>query len=78
MRIRCNHSEGWAHPAPGEARCKACGVTRFADYGAVRPPGLPSALTPKPRDARRADLAAAAWIANMPRRTVWWGLAAAA
>ncbi|MEU8549574.1 DUF6255 family natural product biosynthesis protein [Streptomyces roseoverticillatus] len=74
VRIRCNRSEGWNHPAPGEARCRSCGVTRFADYGAVRPPGLAHALTPKPGDARKADRSAATWIANVPRKRVWWGL----
>ncbi|GGX69093.1 DUF6255 family natural product biosynthesis protein [Streptomyces hiroshimensis] len=78
MRPQCKHTAGWAHPAQGESRCKACGVVRFADYGALRPAGLPSALTPKPRDARRADRAAATRIANLPRRTAWWGLTTAA
>ncbi|MFF7729643.1 DUF6255 family natural product biosynthesis protein [Streptomyces sp. NPDC008001] len=75
MRPRCSHAAGWTHPAPGEARCRTCGVTRFTEYGAVRPPGLPHALTPKPRDARKADRAAALQIARLPRRRVWWGLA---
>ncbi|MFH8784880.1 DUF6255 family natural product biosynthesis protein [Streptomyces roseoverticillatus] len=78
VRIRCNHREGWNYPVPGEARCRTCGTVRFTDYGAVRPPGLPSALTPKPRDARKADRAAAAWIANSPRRRAWWGLGSVA
>ncbi|CAM5533098.1 DUF6255 family natural product biosynthesis protein [Streptomyces abikoensis] len=78
MRIRCNHSEGWNHPAPGEARCRRCGVTRFTEYGAVRPPGLPYVRTPEPEAARRADRAAATWIANLPRRRTWWGLRPAA
>ncbi|MGK5728650.1 DUF6255 family natural product biosynthesis protein [Streptomyces sp. URMC 124] len=78
MRIRCHHSEGWDHPAPGESRCRTCGVTRFTEYGAVRPPGLASALTPKPRDARRADIAAATRIANTPPRRQWWHLPAVA
>ncbi|MEV5377882.1 DUF6255 family natural product biosynthesis protein [Streptomyces nondiastaticus] len=78
VRIRCSHSEGWTYPVPGEQRCRSCGTVRFTDYGAVRPPGLPHALTPKPRDARKADRAAAAWIANAPRRGTWWGLGSVA
>ncbi|MEU5191885.1 DUF6255 family natural product biosynthesis protein [Streptomyces klenkii] len=74
MRVRCSHAEGWAYPAPGEQRCRTCGTVRFTDYGALRPPGLPHALTPKPRDADKADRAAATHIANAPRRVAWWGL----
>ncbi|WP_416385359.1 DUF6255 family natural product biosynthesis protein [Streptomyces sp. NRRL B-1677] len=68
MRVRCSHAESWTYPVPGEQRCRTCGTVRFTDYGALRPPGLPQALTPKPRDAGKADRAAATRIAKAPRR----------
>ncbi|MFF4220689.1 DUF6255 family natural product biosynthesis protein [Streptomyces nondiastaticus] len=78
MRSTCAHRGGWSARTRGEARCRDCGTVRFTDYGALRPPGLPDALTPKRRDARKADSAAAAWMANLPRRVVWWGLGSVA
>ncbi|WP_418952440.1 DUF6255 family natural product biosynthesis protein [Streptomyces albireticuli] len=63
----CPHLAGWAR-AGGESRCCACGVVRFTDYGAVRPPGLPQAITPAGGRARRADRAAASWISEAARR----------
>ncbi|MFF7021210.1 DUF6255 family natural product biosynthesis protein [Streptomyces klenkii] len=75
MRVRCSHAESWTYPVPGEQRCRTCGTVRFTDYGALRPPGLPQALTPKPRDAGKADRAAATRIAKAPRRgwDPWFG-----
>ncbi|MFH8789906.1 DUF6255 family natural product biosynthesis protein [Streptomyces roseoverticillatus] len=70
----CTHRAGWTTRTRGEVHCRGCGTVRFTDYGALRPPGLPHAVAPKPRDARRADRAAATWIVNLPRKRVWWGL----
>ncbi|WP_372471988.1 DUF6255 family natural product biosynthesis protein [Streptomyces albireticuli] len=67
VRAACTHPVGWTHTR-GEARCRACGVVRFTDYGAVRPPGLPEAVTPAPAGARCADRAAASWISEAARR----------
>ncbi|MCA6095037.1 hypothetical protein LE181_23055 [Streptomyces sp. SCA3-4] len=56
----CAHREGWAEGArPGEMRCPVCGVRRFRDYGAVRPPGLAHVLVPSARRRGVADRAAA-------------------
>ncbi|WP_374223828.1 DUF6255 family natural product biosynthesis protein [Streptomyces sp. ISL-11] len=55
----CHHQRGWTHALGGASRCDECGVRRFTEYGAVRPPGLPQAMTPRPRDRRAADRAAA-------------------
>ncbi|MEU1779959.1 DUF6255 family natural product biosynthesis protein [Streptomyces abikoensis] len=41
----CPHDGCWVSDN-GEQRCTACGVRRFTDYGGVRPPGLPEAVTP--------------------------------
>ncbi|GAA3040839.1 hypothetical protein GCM10020000_19280 [Streptomyces olivoverticillatus] len=43
----CPHLSGW-DTADGEERCRSCGTRRFTRYGALRPPGLPAALTPRP------------------------------
>ncbi|WP_425507734.1 DUF6255 family natural product biosynthesis protein [Streptomyces olivoverticillatus] len=40
----CPHRSGWTHTR-GESRCKCCGVRRFTEYGALRPPGLPLRTT---------------------------------
>ncbi|WP_221462472.1 DUF6255 family natural product biosynthesis protein [Streptomyces olivoverticillatus] len=44
----CSHRGGWTHDA-GELRCDGCGTRRFTDYGALRPPGLPSTVTSSAR-----------------------------
>ncbi|WP_372471992.1 DUF6255 family natural product biosynthesis protein [Streptomyces albireticuli] len=54
----CPHRGGWTHHG-GESRCNACGVRRFTDYGAVRPSGLPHAVTPPAPDRHATDRAAA-------------------
>ncbi|MGA5133095.1 DUF6255 family natural product biosynthesis protein [Streptomyces olivoreticuli] len=54
----CLHRTGRARTR-GAARCEGCGVVRFTDYGALRPSGLPQALTVSRGSARRADRAAA-------------------
>ncbi|MEX2982266.1 DUF6255 family natural product biosynthesis protein [Streptomyces sp. C36] len=54
----CPHTSGW-DSANGEERCRACGTRRFTSYGALRPPGLPVALAPSPRNKARADRSAA-------------------
>ncbi|WP_221505299.1 DUF6255 family natural product biosynthesis protein [Streptomyces eurocidicus] len=63
----CPHLAGWAQDG-GEARCRACGVVRFTDYGALRPPGLPQAVTPAAGRSRCTDRAAASWISEAARR----------
>ncbi len=68
----CAHRAGWVR-GKGEARCGSCGVVRFTEYGALRPPGLAEAVTP-PRGG--ADRAAALWVMRRTRRrTEWWGRA---
>ncbi|MGW2188988.1 DUF6255 family natural product biosynthesis protein [Streptomyces sp. NPDC001719] len=47
--------------------CDTCDTRRFTDYAALRPPGLPQWITPKPRHRHEADRAAAKRIA-WPRR----------
>ncbi len=70
----CPHTSGW-DSADGEDRCRACGTRRFTDYGALRPPGLPVALTPKPRDKAQADRTAAHAISHMRyHRLTRWAL----
>ncbi|WP_373303655.1 DUF6255 family natural product biosynthesis protein [Streptomyces cinnamoneus] len=59
----CPHAAGWTR-AEGEARCERCGVRRFTEYGAVRPPGLPQAVVPAARDRYAADRAAARNVAH--------------
>ncbi|WP_425329131.1 DUF6255 family natural product biosynthesis protein [Streptomyces eurocidicus] len=54
----CLHHGGWTHHG-GESRCDNCGVRRFTEYGAVRPSGLPHAVTPAAPDRRATDRAAA-------------------
>ncbi|WP_425315865.1 DUF6255 family natural product biosynthesis protein [Streptomyces olivoreticuli] len=67
----CLHRMGWA-PARGAVRCEGCGVVRFTDYGALRPPGLPQAVTVSRGSALRADRTAAHWVArNAPRPKPW-------
>ncbi|MEU1312831.1 DUF6255 family natural product biosynthesis protein [Streptomyces cinnamoneus] len=58
----CPHAAGWTRTA-GEARCDRCGVRRFTEYGAVRPPGLPQAVVPAVRERYAADRAAACNVA---------------
>ncbi|MEU3355697.1 DUF6255 family natural product biosynthesis protein [Streptomyces sp. NPDC037389] len=53
-------------------RCRTCGVRRFADYGALRPPGLPHRVVSTPRDPRAADRAAARCVAELMSRGRWW------
>ncbi|MFF7688286.1 DUF6255 family natural product biosynthesis protein [Streptomyces syringium] len=67
----CGHRSGWTCVG-GEARCGACGVVRFTEYGALRPPGLPQVVTPV-GDARRADRRAARTVSRTARRPAWWG-----
>ncbi|MEU5418952.1 DUF6255 family natural product biosynthesis protein [Streptomyces sp. NPDC020667] len=43
--------------------CDTCDTRRFTDYAALRPPGLPQWITPKPRHRHEADRAAAKRIA---------------
>ncbi|MFV8128975.1 DUF6255 family natural product biosynthesis protein [Streptomyces syringium] len=66
----CGHRSGWACTG-GEARCGACGVVRFTEYGALRPPGLPQVITPG--GTGRADRAAARVLSRIARRPAWWG-----
>ncbi|MHA7960274.1 DUF6255 family natural product biosynthesis protein [Streptomyces sp. L500] len=76
----CPHDGCWVSDN-GEQRCTACGVRRFTDYGGVRPPGLPEAVTPSGKRRPGADRSAATAIANRfrARRRFWgWGLRAAA
>ncbi|MEU7136819.1 DUF6255 family natural product biosynthesis protein [Streptomyces sp. NPDC046261] len=53
----CPHLVGWTRTG-GESRCDRCGTRRFDDYAAIRPSGLPAAITPSPAARRAADLAA--------------------
>lgn len=46
------------------------GTRRFTDYGSLRPPGLPSVITPSPAARRAADRSAA-------RNVALWAAAAA-
>ncbi|MFF4161294.1 DUF6255 family natural product biosynthesis protein [Streptomyces sp. NPDC001678] len=55
-------------------RCRTCGVRRFTDYGGLRPPGLPQAVVPAPRDRSAADRAAARCVAELLSRGRWWSL----
>ncbi|WP_373298091.1 DUF6255 family natural product biosynthesis protein [Streptomyces abikoensis] len=54
----CTHDGSWAS-ASGEQRCTACGMRRFTNYGGVRPPGLPEAVTPSRKRRPDADRSAA-------------------
>ncbi|MCC3776071.1 DUF6255 family natural product biosynthesis protein [Streptomyces sp. UNOB3_S3] len=75
----CPHPSGWDTADDGEERCHTCGTRRFTHYGALRPPGLPVALTPAPRDATRADRSAAVAISHtLYRRLTNWARAGAA
>ncbi|MEU4213393.1 DUF6255 family natural product biosynthesis protein [Streptomyces sp. NPDC026206] len=65
----CPHRSGWTHSG-GESRCAQCGTRRFSDYGALRPPGLASAVTPSDRVRRAADRRAARNVAEAVRRSV--------
>ncbi|MFI1257168.1 DUF6255 family natural product biosynthesis protein [Streptomyces netropsis] len=67
----CGHRSGWTRTG-GEARCEACGVVRFTEYGALRPPGLPQVITPV-EGALRADRRAARMVSRTARRPAWWG-----
>ncbi|MGA5133182.1 DUF6255 family natural product biosynthesis protein [Streptomyces olivoreticuli] len=67
----CAHRAGWVR-GKGEARCGSCGVVRFTEYGALRPPGLAEAV--KPSQGGSVDRAAALWVMRRTRRrTEWWG-----
>ncbi|GAA2921489.1 hypothetical protein GCM10020221_17140 [Streptomyces thioluteus] len=68
----CRHGSGW-ESGGGEERCRDCGTRRFTEYGALRPPELPSVMTPSPRDCERADRAAAEVIARTVRNLCRWG-----
>ncbi|MCA6092457.1 hypothetical protein LE181_09830 [Streptomyces sp. SCA3-4] len=63
----CLHGSGWTHTA-GESRCDACGTRRFSQYGALRPPGLPHAVRPTPREPHAADRSAARNLARFACR----------
>ncbi|MEU1823752.1 DUF6255 family natural product biosynthesis protein [Streptomyces abikoensis] len=70
----CPHLSDW-DTAEGEERCSSCGTRRFTHYGALRPPGLPVALTPRPRNAAQADRSAAVAISRgVHRRLSRWAL----
>ncbi|WP_424889841.1 DUF6255 family natural product biosynthesis protein [Streptomyces sp. XH2] len=71
MLRTCTHRGGWSARTRGEVRCRDCGTVRFTDYGALRPPGLPCALTPPRRTAIAADRAAAQQMSRVTRRTAW-------
>ncbi|MEU1372603.1 DUF6255 family natural product biosynthesis protein [Streptomyces triculaminicus] len=55
------------------SRCDRCGARRFSDYAALRPAGLPEAVTPAPAARRFADRRAAR-NAALTYRGVRWGL----
>ncbi|WP_374206181.1 DUF6255 family natural product biosynthesis protein [Streptomyces roseoverticillatus] len=74
VRSTCAHRGGWSARTRGEARCRDCGIIRFTEYGALRPPGLPHAATPPRRTAITADRAAAQQMSRIARRRAWWGL----
>ncbi|MEV6672619.1 DUF6255 family natural product biosynthesis protein [Streptomyces sp. NPDC051162] len=67
----CPHRAKWTQ-ARGAARCEGCGVVRFTDYAALRPPGLPYAVTASQEHTRRVDLAVAARVAWNTRRPGRW------
>ncbi|WP_367620960.1 DUF6255 family natural product biosynthesis protein [Streptomyces olivoreticuli] len=66
----CTHSNGWTQTG-GEATCASCGVRRFMDYRAVRPPGLAQAVTAPRRATAVTDRAAAEWVMMRTRRRGW-------
>lgn len=65
--MMCSHSNGWAQ-GNGAYQCRSCGVRRFTDYRAVRPPGLAEAVTRPRGEARKTDRAAALWLMQRTRR----------
>ncbi|MEU2870027.1 DUF6255 family natural product biosynthesis protein [Streptomyces olivoreticuli] len=67
----CTHRNGWTHTG-GEATCGSCGVRRFTDYRAVRPPGLAQAVTAPRKATAITDCAAAEWVMLRTRRKRWW------
>ncbi|MEU4208601.1 DUF6255 family natural product biosynthesis protein [Streptomyces sp. NPDC026206] len=71
----CPHAWGWTHSA-GASHCDRCGIRRFTDYGAVRPPGLPGTVTPSRRSRNAADRAAALNVARTVRPGIRWSRAA--
>lgn len=71
--MTCHHPE-WESTTTGAARCKRCGTRRFADYGALRPRGLPEAVRPPARARARADRAAATLISRTAYHLSHWGL----
>ncbi|GHG66273.1 hypothetical protein GCM10018779_37730 [Streptomyces griseocarneus] len=69
---QCPHLAGWTQTGDGVWRCGRCGTRRFADYGALRPPGLAEAVTPSPVARRVADRRAASYVAfRLPRGARW-------
>ncbi len=68
MVKNCQHRSGWTRSGSASS-CGGCGTRRFADYAALRPPGLPLWVTPKPRDRHAADREAAHHMARLARRT---------
>lgn len=75
--VNCQHLERW-ESGDGEKWCTACGTRRFTEYGALRPPGLPSAVMPSDEERGRADRMAAAVISRTVRHLSHWGLSDAA
>ncbi|WP_425543479.1 DUF6255 family natural product biosynthesis protein [Streptomyces luteireticuli] len=68
----CRHGSGW-ESGGGEERCRDCGTRRFTDYGALRPPELPTVVTVPPRDRVRADRSAAILISRGLHSLCRWG-----
>ncbi|MEV6670747.1 DUF6255 family natural product biosynthesis protein [Streptomyces sp. NPDC051162] len=68
--LACAHRDSWTHTG-GEAQCGRCGVRRFTEYRAVRPPGIAQALTSPRTTAALADRAAAEWLMRRTRRKGW-------
>ncbi|WP_372446061.1 DUF6255 family natural product biosynthesis protein [Streptomyces triculaminicus] len=81
----CAHPAGWSYFG-GVARCERCGTRRFLDYGALRPPGMPSVVrsadgvltppVPPPGCGRRpalcpSDTSEAAPVAALLTGTRW-------
>ncbi|MFI2075057.1 MULTISPECIES: DUF6255 family natural product biosynthesis protein [Streptomyces] len=72
--IDCPHTAGWTQGQDGVWTCQRCGTRRFADYGALRPPGLPEPRKPSRAARRAADRSAASYIACRLPRGIRWGL----
>ncbi|GHC73461.1 DUF6255 family natural product biosynthesis protein [Streptomyces cinnamoneus] len=65
LMTHCPHLAGWVTTADGESCCHHCGTRRFADYAAVRPPGLPQTIVPSDEARAAADRAAARCVGLM-------------